>query len=281
MSVWTSRKKEIEYVMKTKLYPCLVAAGAVSLLALGTSIAKQSSKPPKQNGTDILHWAVSEKMLNESGPSNASASVSAKLNQQGNAYNQRLDVSVRNLETNTAYQVWAALDDDTNFVPVADFTTDESGGAKLKFMRVGSSQGKGHGSGKLPLPAELDPISDIRELAIGNVNTQVVFSADLASPDKLQYLVKRTFTEGDVTANLRLKATTKKVQFLLYVWGLQPGTNYSLAVNDAPVAGGTSGTNGNLSFGNLPVAPSDILDVHKLAVWDSVSNSVISTELPQ
>jgi hypothetical protein len=52
-------------------------------------------------------------------------------------------------------------------------------------------------------------------------------------------------------------------------------------VNDAPVAGGTSGTNGNLSFGNLPVAPSDILDVHKLAVWDSVSNSVISTELPQ
>ena len=265
--------------MKTKLYSA-VAVGALGVLVLSNSIAKQPTNPP-QNGTDILHWSVKEAMLNESGPSNASATVSANLNQQGNAENQRLDIDVRKLDTNTPYQVWAAVGDDTNFVFVADFTTDKKGGAKLKFMQTGSTNGNGHGKGKLPLPAALNPLSDVRELVIGNVNTQVVFSADLTAPDKLQYLVKRIFTEGDVTAQLRLKATTKQVQFRLFLWGLESAANYSLVVNDVPVDSGTSATNGTLSFLTLPVAPTNILDVRTLAVWDSVSNNVVSTELPQ
>jgi len=264
--------------MKEKSY-LVVAATAALLFTLSSLTAKQPSKPPR-GGTDILHWNIRKEMTNEGAVSNATAFVSAKQNQQGNANNQRLDLTIRRLETNSTYRLFAVLDDDTNFVHASDFTTDAKGNATLRYMKVGSSNGKGLGKGKSPLPADLDPISHIRELAVGNVHTQAVFTADLSAPDKLQYLIKRKFTAGGVTSQLRLKATTRQVQFRLYTWGLAPGTNYWLAVNDAVVAGGNSETNGNLSFLSLPVNAADILDVHKLAIWDGTSNSVISTLLP-
>ena len=116
---------------------------------------------------------------------------------------------------------------------------------------------------------------------IGNVNTQVVFSANLAQPDKLQYLIKRSFTLDTVDANMCLKATTKNLKFRLNVSGLEAGTNYFLTVNDAAVDSDTSTTNGTLSFLALPVAPTNILGVHVIGLWDSTSNTVISTTLPQ
>ena len=70
------------------------------------------------------------------------------------------------------------------------------------------------------------------------------------------------------------------VRFKLLAYGLDPGTNYLLAVNGIPVATNTADAFGRLGFTNLPVSPVDILLVRTLAVWDAVSNRVLSTRLP-
>lgn len=264
--------------MKFQTY--LLAAGVlVGAVSVSTLIAKQPPKAGKR-GTDILHLSVRKSFSNEDTNSNASGFVSLKLNQQGKADNQRMDLSIRDLEADGSYQLWALLGDDTNYVHVSDFTADSDGDAALKLMRVGSSHGKSHGKGKSPIAGELNPISNISELAIANVNTQAVLSAEIGAPDKLQYLVKRSLSEGDAYADLRLKATKNKLQFRLYLWGLSATNEYHLAINDEIVSSGTSSDDGSLSFTSLPVSAANILDVASLAVWDSSSNSVISTVLP-
>ena len=261
--------------------PFLLAATATACVLAFTSLASKPPKPPMPSGgTDILHLSVRKAMANEGAPTNATGRVDLNQNQQGKANNQRLDIAAAKLETNTTYQLWAVLGDDTNFTYAASFTSSARGKASLRYMKVGSSNGKLLGKGKTPLPDVLDPISNIREIAIANVNTQAVLTADLAAPDKLQYLIKRSLHDGDVVAALRLKATVKKLQFRLLAGGLTPATNYFLAVNGGVVTSAASATNGVVDFKSLPVLPADILNVRTLAIWDSASNSVLSTTLP-
>lgn len=252
-------------------------------MAVGViSFAVQPPKPPKplSGGTDILHLFLRKNMANEGLLANATGRVDLGLNRQGKANNQRLDIAAANLETNTAYQLWAALGEDTNFTFAGSFTTSSKGRGLVRFMQVGSSNGKAPGKGKTPLPAELDPISNIRALVIANVNTQAVLTAELREPQKLQYLVKRALSDGDAAADLRLKATTRSVQFRMLATGLATTTDYFLALNGEVVTGATTGTNGALSFTSLPVDANDILYVRTLAIWDSASNSVLNTTLP-
>jgi hypothetical protein len=259
-----------------------VAAGLVCALT-STLTAVQPSKPPGpgNKGTDILHWAVRESMINENTNSTATAKLDLKQNQQGNADNQRLNLTVAGLETNTTYQIWAAIEDDTNFVHVSDFSTDASGNSDVRLMKVGSSKGKGLAKGHQGLPSSVDPISHIRELAIGNVNTQFVFSANLTAPDKLQYLVKRRLENQDgAVADLRIKATNSKLSFKLNAWGLTATNQYFLALNNAIVSSGDSSAGGTLSFLSIPVNAADILTIREVAIWNSASNTVISTHLP-
>lgn len=257
----------------------LVVTGfAASLITVATLMAQ--TPPNRGHGTDILHWAVRKAMTNEDTNSHATAAVDLKQNTQGNADNQRIDLRIRNLTTNTAYQLWALVGDDTNYVHASDFTTDARGGAKLSFMHVGSSKGKGHGKGHQSLSDELLPISQIHNLAIGNSSTQAVLTANLLAPDKLQYLIKRHLAAGNISGELHLKATTSKLQFWLKVSGLSATNTYQLAVNDVAVASGTSSTNGGLSFTTLPVSAADILTVQKLSLIDASTNTVLSTTLP-
>ena len=257
----------------------LVTAMAVGIVSFAVQPPKPPKPPKASGGTDILHLFLRKNMANEGELTNATGRVDLGLNRQGNAFNQRLDIATANLPTNTTYLLWAALGEDTNFTYAGSFTTSSKGRGLLRFMKVGSSNGKTVGKGKTPLPAELDPISNIRALVVANVNTQAVLSAELREPEKLQYLIKRWLSNEDTVAELRLKATTRTVQFRLLAAGLFPTADYSLAVNGEPVATATSGTNGVLAFTGLPVVPTDILYVRTLDLL-SATNSVLSTTLP-
>jgi len=257
-----------------------MAVGIVSFAVQPPKLPKPPKPPKTPGGTDVLHLFLRKNMANESELPAATGRVDLGMNQQGNAFNQRLDIATANLPTNMTYYLWAALGEDTNFTYAGSFTTSRKGRGLIRFMKVGSSNGKAVGKGKTPLPAELDPISNIRTLVVANANTQAVLSAELRQPDKLQYLIKRWLNNETAVADLRLKATTRKVQFRLLSAGLFPATDYSLVVNEEPVATATTGTNGVLAFTSLPVAPADILYVRTLALWDSLSNGVLSTTLP-
>ncbi|MEY2465615.1 MAG: hypothetical protein QOD03_136, partial [Verrucomicrobiota bacterium] len=236
------------------------------------------------NGTDILHLSIRNTMANQGIEQGAGGSVALSQNIQGNANKQVLTISVNGLTAGTAYELFAAKGDDTNLVDVAQFTTDGNGAATLKYSSVGNGKGKG------PVPDGLQPLRDVRTIAVGtfttnvvilvtNVATNVVLSADMTVADKLQYLVKRDISSVDVPASLRIKATQDNAQFRLSASNLAPTTEYFVAVNDVPQASSTTDANGQFDISATPPG-ADILTVHSVALWDSSSNVVVSTTLP-
>lgn len=252
----------------------------VTALALPIYLAAKPSPGSKKGGTSIFHLFVRKTM--QSIGSNASGELQLMQVKQGNANNQSLKISVANLEATTSYQLLARLGDDTNFTHITDFVADSGGNALLRLRSLGNGNGKGNG--KTPLPALLNPVSNIRELAIADTNAVVLLAADLTNPTKLQYLVKRAMTndgvEAGATADLRIKATTASTQFRLLSQGLTPNANYSLAVNDGIAQTVAADANGDADFDTLLVNPNDILAVRSLRILNGTSNSIFSTQLP-
>jgi hypothetical protein len=255
-----------------------------SLLVAATFILPSVFAINSGQGTSILHFFVRKTMSNSGVVPDATGRINGMLVRQGKANNQKLDIYFTKLSANTTYHLSALIGDDTNFTDVAEFNTDATGSAKLFYRRMGPNGNSGLGRGKSGLPAALNPISNLRELAVVDTNSQTILSADLTAPDKLQYLVKRSLTndgaEPDAAATLRLHGTTTSTQFRLLASGLATNANYSLVINGSVNETKTSDANGKLNFTTLLVNPLDILDVRTLAIWNSTSNSVFSTHLP-
>lgn len=229
-------------------------------------------------GTDILHFTVSTSMTNSGVEPNADGKVQASQKEQGKADNQKLSINVSGLTINTTYGLVVTYDNDTNLVDTGTFTTDNKGKADIDYV----SLGKGHGGGKkkIPLPDSLNPVSLIRGVGIVDTNLQVVLAADLSSPDKLDYLIKRGLNNGDVDADLLIHATANKTQFRLKATGLTPDTDYLLAFNGEVVQTNTSNAKGKLNIDSLTEVPPYILDVRLVELLDTSTNVILSAELP-
>jgi hypothetical protein len=230
------------------------------------------------NGTDILHFMVITAMTNTGVEPGADGAVVASQKKQGHADNQKLDIAVTGLGTNTTYELVAAIDTDTNLTDITPFVTNDKGDAILEYRSLGN----GHGGGKntSELPASLDPVSLIRAVDIFDTNAQEVLTADLSMPDKLHYLIKRNLGTNDVKASLLIEATTKKTHFRLLSTGLTPNTDYLLAFNGDVVETNSSSSSGKLDIHKLTETPPFILDVRSVELWDTSSNVVLQTELP-
>ena len=261
--------------MTTMKYSKLVIVSAIVLAA--AALLAKANGGLHRGGTDILHLFERVAMVNPGVLTKAAGQVNLGQNQQGHANNQRLDLLVSGLETNAPYGLLALLDDDTNLTPVTDFNTDAKGGADLRYRSVGSS----HGHGPSALPGGLNPLSSLRELVVfDNSRTQAVLTADLTVPAQLQYLVKRDLSANGVEVSLRIQATTQHTQFRLRASGLSPASDYFLVVNGGIVETNVTDANGELAISSPPPSPANILEVHTLALWNSASNVVVSTQLP-
>ncbi len=247
--------------------------GVVGLLA-GPSMS------PHPHGTDILHLFSTTTMTNEGVLTNASGLVVLAQNEQGNADHQLVNVSLRGLDTNTTYQLLAVVGSDTNFTFVTNFDTDVGGNAGLSYSNKGNGHGKS-GHHQNSLPDALNPVADIHDVGIFDSSTQAVLTADLTMPDRLQYLIKRDLSNTNgVGAQLRIKATTSKTQFRLTASGLNLTSDYLLVFNGGIVQTNSSDAKGRLVIVSLVDPPTDILKLQLLALWDTSSNVVVSTELP-
>lgn len=229
-------------------------------------------------GTDILHFTVTSSMTNNGVEPGADGVVTASQKTQGHASNQKLSIVITGLATNTPYELIGAIDSDTNATDIGPFTTDAKGAAIFDF----TSLGNGHGGGKhsSALPDGLNPVSLIRAVDIVNSNAQAVLTADVSAPDKLDYLIKRSLSNGGVKATLQLHATTRQTQFRLLSTGLATNTDYLLAFNDEVVQTNNSGSKGRLDIHALTATPPDILDVRSVSLLDTSSNVVLQTDLP-
>ena len=255
----------------------LVLTGFATLSAI---ILFQSQAQAKKGGTSILHIMVRATMSGTTADAGATGSVRAKQNQQGNANNQRLEIVVANLDSNTTYALLAATTDDENLHDVTTIDTDSNGRAHVKYVKKNNGNASPGGG---PLPDGLDPISKIRGLAISADGSNDVLTADLSNPNKLQYLVKRPLTNdahSGATATLRIKATTSVAQLRIRASGLAATSTYYLAINGEVAESLTSNAKGRLNATGFPNGSPDVLDIRSLAILDSASNSVLSTPLP-
>ena len=255
-----------------------VAVAAVVFVA-------QPSVMAKKGGTSILHFTTELTMAGTGIDTDAQGKISAEIKTQGNAEKQHLEINLANLDPNTTYQLQALIGEDTNLIEVVDFETDSSGAAVLDYSKQGQgkAKGKGHQSGGA-LPIELDPVSNITSLVIANGVAEVVLTSDFSTSAKLQYLVKRMLyndgVDSDASASLRMKSNGNNEQFRLRVEGLDPSATYYLAVNEDVAQTLASDEKGSVDINNLPAGTDNNLEIMSLAIWNSASNSVLSTSLP-
>jgi hypothetical protein len=230
-------------------------------------------------GTDILHFFVRTAFTNDGVATNASGTVNARENKQGNADNQTVDLSFKGLNTNASYTLQISTFDDTNLTFVSDFTTDGRGRANFDFRDLGNGHGIGHG--KLPLPSAMDPVSALRSFAVLDTNTQaVLLSTDLTVLNHLQYLIKRDLSTHGITATLRIQANNQSARLSVAARGLAATNDYLLVLNGGIVQTNTTDARGRLEMRTTLVNPPDILDLRSVIVSDTSSNVVLSTTLP-
>ncbi|MEY4388097.1 MAG: hypothetical protein RLY20_3380 [Verrucomicrobiota bacterium] len=242
-------------------------------------LADNTNKVPNW-GTDILHYFAQERFTNNGVESNANAVVSVEFKEQGNAKLQKFDLVARKLSPNTPYTLLAAEKGETNYSEALQFTTDANGTAKLKLKSTHSNKGQGNGNGNQPLPSALDPVLELGALTISDVNTQTVMQADLNSPDRIQYLIKRTLTGDSAAALLQISGTTTKTHFRLSAVNLAPTNSYYLAINESIVQTNSTDAKGRLRINALTTPVASPLEIKKVALLDLSTNTLLSTELP-
>jgi hypothetical protein len=255
----------------------LVVGAIATVFALSNAVAGKND-PAEPH---VFHWQLSVNMVPSGVESNASGRVKAKVEKEGNSYNQKLTVSVKDLKSRKHYQLWAQVEGSSNFVEVAGFTTKHDGHQHLKFVKKGT--GKGHAGGK-PLPAILDPIGNIVALEIANMDTQTVLTANLTAPKKLDYELKRRLhndgVEPAARATVSIHVTDHKEEFNLDAHHLMPAKTYFLALNGVIATNLMSKADGNLAVRSLPARAPAALDIASLAILNSQTNSILSTTLP-
>lgn len=258
---------------------------AAVVLAITSANAGGTSSTPNW-GTDILHYFVHDQFTNSGVEPGARAVVDLQFKSQGHTENQKFNLITKGLLPATTYTLLSLERGETNFTDATQFTTDANGNARLKLKSnktgngASKSNGNGNGNGNQSLPEALDPVIDLGGLAIVDASTQAVLQADLGSPGKLQYLVKRKL-EGDTAAALLfIQGTLKKTHFRLQAVNLAPTNDYWLAINEIVVQTNSSNAKGSLKINSLTAPVGSPLDIQKVQLLDTSTNVVLSTELP-
>ena len=233
-------------------------------------------------GTNVVNFTSTTAMVNTStntgfGIRDASGLINMTMNTKGNISNQQLKVSVASLNPNAAYGLIAYLGNDTNATSITNFITSPKGSFTVSYVK--NSPVNILILKMTPLPTALDPMCNIRELAIVNGNTNIVLWADLTNPDQGQYLVRRSMTNPGflpaAAGSLLIQATTQSIIFELQASHLTPNTSYRLAVNDNLAQPSLSDNAGKLILTNLPPNSPDVLDIQLVALTDGAGTNVV------
>jgi hypothetical protein len=245
--------------------------------SVASTVFAEGGAPSTRKGTSVLHYMTRNALTTTSNAlENTAGSLRLQDNVQGKSAKQTLDLSLTGLEANAAYTLLAVVGDAVDAVPVGTFSTDSKGAARVSY----SGKGK-----KAPLPASLDPLTDLRAISIENASTQSVAFAWIDTAESFQYLVKRNLTPADTatteSGSVSLKSNGSTVNFRLIAGGLVASNNYSLALNSNVVSTASADGDGGLTLTEWPVTAPAILDLRLLQLLDGSSNAVLSLDLPQ
>jgi hypothetical protein len=135
--------------------------------------------------------------------------------------------------------------------------------------------------GAHPLPAALDPISNIRELDIVNSNGDTVLQADLTDSKSFSYSVKRAMVNTGFIPGAggaaQLSGSPRSTKASITATGLASLTGYQLIVNGAGSTIKNSDAKGRLTITGPKVGLELVLDIRTLALADSTGANIILT----
>lgn len=125
--------------------------GSSNSIPVSTNVVSANSR------ATVFHYAA---RANVEGISNAIGDIHLQSNQQKNSSVQKFDLKVQGLAALHDYTLVAMTATQTN--AVATLKSDKQGRVTASYM----DKGQGKGSGKKGLPAQLDPVTSLRAVAL-------------------------------------------------------------------------------------------------------------------
>lgn len=239
-----------------------VALNIIFALFMGAVVAEAG--PANSNK---VRYKVDEALVSSGVDSDASGRVQAFVKQQGNSDHQRLRVSVKDLDPNASYTLLALVGTNESYITVTNFTTSGLGKGKVVYfqnraLRDNGHVGTGSGVNKRALPAVIDPLTQVRALAIANAADEVVLSVNLHESLGMEFELTSVFTSTETDPYaigcVAVACSNGSTQFRLFAAG--DSSQYTFCVNEAPVATYGADSTGRISVGAYPEsAPSPLL----------------------
>jgi len=228
----------------------------------GTTLINAGQGTPNK-----VRYKVDEALVSSGVDADATGRVQAFVKQQGNSDHQRLRVTVNDLDPKTPYTLLALVGTNEEWIAVTEFTTSSGGKGKVTYFQNRALTDDGHngdgaGVNKHALPEGINPLTDVRALAIADSNGVTVLSVNLheslAMEFELSSIFNNTGSDPDAIGCVAVACQNGSVQFRLFAAG--SSSEYTFCVNDAPVATYDADWAGRISIGAFPSgAPSPLM----------------------
>ena len=229
------------------------------------------------NGPNQVQYFVNEVMTATGVDADATGRVQAFVKQKGDSDHQRLRVHVAHLDARTSYTLLAQIGDDTNLVAVTNFTTGAAGVANVPYFLNRGAMGHGPHT----LPDLLNPLTDVRTLAVANMNGEIVLSVNLHESLSMKFELASVFSNtGNDPRAIGCVAVTSEVgvvQFRLLAAG--QSSEFTLCVNDAPVATYQADLAGTINVGALPATAPSPVNFRSLSVRNAADQVVLQSNV--
>jgi hypothetical protein len=239
-----------------------------------------------RRGPDSLHYSVRNNVApTGSGAQTINGTYQMDYIEQGEKVREKLVLRVGGLETNAMVSLTAATGPDpANVVSVAHLPTDKKGRLNMTF--VTPSPAPARPSKIPPVPEALSPLTEVGAICFEDSNGQVVGNAGVQDSQKFQLIVRRNLIPADSNTNdavgsINLVANQNRATLTLLAGGLNPSTDYMLALNGMAVAVATSDEGGNLRSRGWPTNAPPVLQLRSLALTEFNGPVVLSTTLPR
>ena len=248
----------------------------LTFLALCAAVAPVRANP---NGPNKVQYFVNETMTATGVDADATGRVQAFVKQKGDSDHQRLHVHVAGLDSRTSYTLLAQIGTDTNLVAVTNFMTGAAGKGNILYLL--NRRGASHG--RQTLPDSLNPLTDVRTLAVANTNGEIVLSVNLHQAVSMKFELASVFSNtGNDPRAIGCVAVTSQdgvVQFRLLAAG--QSSEYTFYVNETPVATYQADLTGTINVGALPDTAPSPLSFRKLSVRNAGDQVVLQSDLTQ
>ena len=231
----------------------------------------------------MLHYSVEENLVATAVDPDATGSVQAFLRHDSKMHLQRLRVMAAQLDPRASYTLRMQMGDGADWVTITNFTTTPSGRGGVLYIE--SRVLNGHAfrrSTKRSLPEVIDPITHARAIAIANAKGEVVLTASLHESPSLNFematVLRNTGNDFQAVGCLAVACQNGGVQFRLFATAQT--SEFTLYVNELPVATYPADETGRISVGVLPPLAPSPLAFEKLSLRNAAGAVVLESVIP-